>query len=35
MYNLDNLDNYSIIEDKEINKEDTRMAEEESNIGIN
>jgi hypothetical protein len=35
MYNLDDLNNYGIIEDKAINKEDARIVEEESNIGIN
>ena len=35
IYNPDNLNNYSIIEDKIINKEDAWMVEEESNIGMN
>ena len=35
MHNPDDLNNYSIIEDEAINKEDARMVEEESNIGIN
>ena len=35
MYNLDNLDRYGDIEDKEINEEDAQIVEEESNIAIN
>ena len=35
MHNLDNLNNYSIIKNKEINKEDAQIVEEKSNIVIN
>ena len=35
MYNLNDLNNYSIIKDKIINKEDAQITEEKSNIGIN
>ena len=35
MHNLDDLNNYSIIEDGVINKEDVQIVEEKSNIGIN
>ena len=35
MHNPDDLNNYGIIEDKAINKEDVQIVEEESNIGIN
>ena len=35
MYNLDDLNSYSNIEDEEINKEDMQIAEEESNIALN
>ncbi len=35
MYNPDNLEDYSIIEDEEVNKEDTQMAEEESKVAMN
>ena len=35
IYNLDNLDSYSNIKDKEINKENIQIAKEENNIAIN
>jgi len=35
MHNPDDLDNCGVIKDEEINEEDARMAEEESDIGIN
>jgi hypothetical protein len=35
MHDLDDLNDYSIIEDEVIDKEDTQMVEEESDIGIN
>ena len=35
IYNLDNLNSFLIIKDKEINKEDGRLIDKESNIGIN
>ena len=35
MYNLDNPDNCNKVEDKIINKEDARIVEVKSNIGIN
>ena len=35
MHNLDNLDNYNKVKDEIINKEDTRIVEVESDIGIN
>jgi hypothetical protein len=35
MHDLDDLNDYSIIKDEAIDKEDTQMVEEESDIGIN
>ena len=35
MHNPDNLKDYSIVEDKEVNKEDARIVEEESKVAIN
>jgi len=35
MYNPDNLESYGVVKDKEINKEDAQMAEEESKVAIN
>ena len=35
MHNLDNLEDYGVVEDKEVNKEDAQMAEEESKVAIN
>jgi len=34
-YNLDNLEDYSVVEDKEINKEDVQIVKEESKVAIN
>ena len=35
MYNLDNLENYGVVEDEEINEEDAQMVEEESEVAMN
>ena len=35
IYNPDNLNSFLIVEDKEINKEDGRLIDKESNISIN
>ena len=35
IHDLDNLNNYSIIKDKAINKEDAQIAKKECNININ
>jgi len=35
MCNPDNLNSFKVTEDKEIDKKDTRLAKEESNIVIN
>ena len=35
IYNPDDLEDYSVVEDKEINEEDTQMAEEESKVAMN
>jgi len=35
MYNPDDLDSFLTVKDKEINKEDGRLVDKESNIGIN
>ena len=35
IHNLDDLDDYNKVKDKIINKEDARIAEVKSNIGIN
>ena len=34
-YNPDNLEDYSVVKDEEINKEDAQMVEEESKVAIN
>jgi hypothetical protein len=35
IYNQDNLNSFLMVENKEINKEDGRLIDKESNIGIN
>jgi len=35
IYNPDDLNSFLMVEDKEINKEDGRLIDKESNIGIN
>jgi len=35
MHNPDNLEDYGIVEDKEVNKEDVQIAEKESKVAIN
>jgi len=35
MYNPDNLEDYSVIKDEEVNEEDVQMVEEESEVAIN
>ena len=35
IYNPDNLNSFPTVEDKELNKEDRRLIDEGSNIGIN
>ena len=35
MHNLDNLEDYSIVKDKKVDKEDTQMAKEENKVTIN
>ncbi len=35
MHNLDNLEDYSIVKDKEVNEEDVQIAEKESKVTIN
>jgi len=35
IHNPDDLNDYGVIEDEAINKEDARIVKEESNIGIN
>jgi len=35
IHNPDNLDSFPMVEDKEINKEDGRLIDKESNIGMN
>ncbi len=35
IYNLDDLNSFEVMEDKEIDKEDARLAEEESDVVMN
>jgi len=35
MHNPDNLEDYGVVKDKEVNKEDAQIAEEESKVAIN
>ena len=35
IYNPNNLEDYGVVEDEEVNKEDAQMAEEESEVTIN
>jgi hypothetical protein len=35
IYNPDDLENYGVIKDEEINKEDAQIVEKESKIAIN
>jgi len=35
MHNPDNLEDYSVVKDEEVDKKDIQMAEEESEVAIN
>ena len=35
MHNPDNLEDYSVIKDEEVNEEDVQMVEEESEVAMN
>jgi len=35
MHNPDNLEDYGVVKDKEVNEEDAQMAEEESEVAMN
>jgi len=35
MYNPDDLKDYGVVEDKEVNEEDVQMVKEESEVAIN
>jgi hypothetical protein len=35
MHNPDNLEDYSVVEDEEVDKKDVQMVEEESEVAIN
>jgi len=35
IYNPDNLEDYGVVKDKEVNKKDAQIVEEESKVAIN
>jgi len=35
MYNPDDLEDYGVVEDKEVDKEDAQIAKEESEVAMN